>query len=146
VAAEKKSYTEEIVELKLAVAPIAEIKSDVKELVRAIKGNNGNIGLNARMVNVEKSLGDHDKIIAAMKDHCERNREDMNEMVGEKFDELIAKFEELDSDHKERLEKEKEIQEADKRDRKKQGRNFWYGLGLGIVPQALEWIVSSLIK
>ena len=56
--ADRRTYTEELVELKLAVAPVPEIQDDVKELVRAIKGNNGNVGLVARVAQVEKTVGD----------------------------------------------------------------------------------------
>jgi len=143
MAAQRKTYTEELIELKLAIAPVPEIKEDVKELVRAIKGHNGQIGLSARVAQLEKNSDVQSKQLQDFKHHYEQELKDTKRLINDRFDNLSK---ELQNAHKERiakLEEEEDQREQEQREIKKDWRKFWIGLGLGLIPQIVDWILNS---
>lgn len=141
IMTEKRTYTEELVELRLAVAPVPEIKEDLKELVRAIKGSNGDVGLVARVAQVEKSTIDQIRDYSQFKHSCELHRKETNDIISQRFDRLFDEIQAMNKERIHKLEEEEDAREAEGRTVRKDFRNFWIGLGLGLIPQLFDWIV-----
>ena len=142
--AERKTYTEELTELKIAVAPIPEMKEDIKELVRAIKGNNGHLGVIARLAQQEQLSVRLDGELNDMRASCARHRKETNDIIDQKFDVLFTRIDEM---HKERiaeLEAEEDAREEEGREIRKGRRDFWIGLGLGLLPKIVDFVISIL--
>ena len=140
--ADRRTYTEELVELKLAVAPVPEIQDDVKELVRAIKGNNGNVGLVARVAQVEKTVGDQCNDLSDFKRQYYVELKETRSFINQRFDQMFAEIQKMNKERIERLEEEEDAREEDERASRKDLRNFWIGLGLGLIPQMVEYLLS----
>jgi hypothetical protein len=138
---ERRSYTEELYELKLAVSGVPEMKEDVKELVRALKGNNGTVGVIARLAQVEDTLASNCQDLTEFKKNYQSDRKETKDFFNHKFDEMFAQIQKMNQDRIDKLEEEEDNREQDKRDKGKDWRKFWIGLGLGVVPQLIDWLI-----
>jgi hypothetical protein len=136
------TYTNELIELKMAVSSIPEIKEDVKELVRAIKGSNGDLGLSARVAQVEKLACENHEQMASMNDRCERHRNETNQLIRDRFDKLFNTIQDNNKERISKLEEEEDAREGEHREVRKDKRNFWIGVGLGLIPKIVDWILT----
>ena len=55
---------------------------------------------------------------------------------------MFAEIQKMNKERIERLEEEEDAREEDERVSRKDLRNFWIGLGLGLIPQVVEYILS----
>ena len=142
--AERKTYTEELTDLKIAVAPIPEMKEDIKELVRAIKGNNGHLGVIARLAQQEQLSVRFDGELKDMRASCARHRKETNDIIDQKFDVLFTRIDEMHKERIAKLEAEEDAREEEGREIRKGRRDFWIGLGLGLLPKIVDFMISIL--
>jgi len=55
---------------------------------------------------------------------------------------MFAEIQKMNKERIERLEEEEDAREEDERASRKDVRNFWIGLGLGLIPHVVEYLLS----
>jgi hypothetical protein len=138
----EKEYQEQITNLAIATAAIPEMKEDIKEVIRALKGNNGHLGVIARLAQAEKVLAHQAEEYDRIERSCALHRQETNQVINERFDRLFLKIEELNQQHSQREHENHDREDKQRFQIKRDWRAFIYGILLASVPDVIKWVVS----
>lgn len=132
----------EITNLLIVTAAIPEIREDLKEVMRALKGSNGRLGLVARQSQLEQQVANQRNELADFKRVYEADREKTNQLINERFDTLAEK---IDCMKDGRALEESELRKMRKSQEftlKRDWRAFVYGVLAGSIMMIIERIVG----
>jgi chemotaxis regulatin CheY-phosphate phosphatase CheZ len=148
-----ENTSREITQLTIATAFIPEMREDIKELVRAIKGNNGNLGISARLAQNEGVVADLNNRMNQFTHSCERHRKETNDIINDRFDKLLNQLNSVSNKKIDQLVEKGRINEEEAREIRKDKRKFSfefkkdflmfiYGVAAGVAFRVIELIVS----
>ena len=148
-----ESMSRDITTLTIATAYIPEMREDIKELVRAIKGSNGDLGVIARQSQLEGIVANHERRLDHFTNSCERHRKETNDIINDRFDKLLAQLNQVSNKKIDQLVEKGRINEEEAReirrekrlfgfDLKKESLMFLYGVLAGAAPKIIELIIG----
>jgi hypothetical protein len=151
-----ENMSRDITQLTIATANIPEMREDIKEIMRAIKGNNGNLGISARLAQTENAVVDLDRRMNHFSGSCERHRKETNDIINDRFDKLLDQLNSVSNKKIDQLVEKGRINEDEAREIRKDERKFrfefkkdfrvfLYGVAAGVAFRVIELIIGLFI-